>query len=608
MENKEFNISKPVSAFIALIIAFLVVGYYVVNLLDIETKGTTAEEALLPNVVPDLDDPTVTDNNFNAVRYPAGWIAETISGGYRFTSNDEVDPKPQISIFIDIRGISQILADVGQTDAPEIDNIFDSPESGRSYSIDSLSEDGQVSLTSNVILYPLPDRRTLRGELIAPSDNINDYREKFDLMMQSANPILQEVIELPSRDSVEAPELTQVADDTDTVITMQYPDGWTVNQNISNGIAGILAQQTGDMSADLAVFLLSPNLTIQGVLGLQQVNEVTPEGILNAFTASRDASQIILPTNPVTIGKYEGAHFVLRGISEGTVSEIGVLNYDNGLYLTYILSTSIDNLPEAQAATDAMLQSIEYIEPSAVIGSEIDSESIDGGESLLLTESIYGASTDFTLRYPESWQAQPAPDSPSIILSGLDASTQVQISLINSQEVALQLQLDPSLISTTTALEAILNSIQIQAENIVQEVQSHTVGDYSGDNAILLFPPDPGLLDQPMVEIGLLRLSDDQYLQYLVFGSVDGFADLRATVDEILISLQFGDTTAEDADTDVSDSEDSDGESTDDSTDSDTESDIEDSTTEEDTSDAESDSSEETDSGEESTEADIESE
>jgi hypothetical protein len=338
------------------------------------------------------------------------------------------------------------------------------------------------------------------------------------------------------------------------------------------------------------MYLLSPSLTAQGVLGLQQVLDNTPEGILNTLIAPGDASQIILSTTALTVGEHDGAYIIIRGVADGSVAEIGILNYAEDLYLSYILSTSTANLPSAQAAADAMVQSVEYTVPSAVAASEIELDTLEGGEALPLTQSVYIVAADLSLRYPEAWQAQATAESPSVNLTDVETGAQVQIFVIAAQEFASQFQMDPSLISTTTALEAI--AATVQAENVVQQIQSHMIGDYVGDNVILLFPPDPGLLDQAMVEVGIMELPNDQYLLYQAFGTVDGFANLRATVNDIVLSIESGDTTTEDASSDTEDT-DTDTEDTD-TIDDDSEIEAEDSATEDD-------SSESSESSEEST-------
>lgn len=533
MENKEFNISKPVAAFIALVIAFLVIGYYVVNLLDIETQGTTAEEAILPRM---LGEPSETFR----VRYPDGWSAEALTSGYVFTLDEADEPKPEIQITLEEGSVESLLP-ADQQDSAAADNPFTGEADGRRYSI--TDETGQTRVQTDVVFYPLPDRRTIRGQLSAPANDINDYRDDFNLMISSLDVELLELVDLPPRDSIDPPELPQTIDDSGTTVIANYPENWSAEAFTSGNVFGITISSS---ATNITMFAVSPSETASGVFLLQPAAEITPESIISTVESQLVRSRILESTTTRTIGEYEGATIIVRNTD--SVTENGVLAYSEDIYFSYSMTTSLDNLPAARAALDAIVQSFVYDAPVDLTLEEATALVEEDAEAFELSQSFYSATYNVTVRHPETWQASEvpgqggqtlllfvAPDDPSLQLLSLAVPPE---GVTANAEDTLLAQIEPSL----------------SPDNIVQATTPVTAGDLEGATLVELgLNRVPGQKMPNITEYGLYDLPDGSQIFFVGSTSADRFAQLQVTLHEIAASVQVGDTTAEDVESDTSD-------------------------------------------------------
>lgn len=351
MENKEFNISKPVSAFIALIIAFLVVGYYVVNLLDIETKGTTAEEALLPQVFSSVDGNIV-------IRYPTGWSFQEVQGQYIFSDDSVEDPKPEIIFQIVDQSLDAVLATVNSEDIEgDIRTYFteDGSQEGHQFTVASDSVSGVPRNINEFTLLPAPDSRTLVGILSTTESNVNSYRENYELMLNSAIVKPFEVIELLSRVEGTPLILDQIAYSELYDITVPHPSNWEAQDLTGGNNSLFIMNPVGDTFTQIGFVLLPPE------------TPSTPEETLQSIFAPIPESSIVEGIMPVEFGEFQGVAFVsVDRIGDPTqglplnYQEIGVISWIDSQQIIYIvLGTEIDRFTDLRATIGGIISQIE---------------------------------------------------------------------------------------------------------------------------------------------------------------------------------------------------------------------------------------------------------
>ncbi len=543
MTKQSTGLSPSVYAFLVLILAFLLVGLYVSNR-DLETAGVTAQDVLLPNVVPATD---AEEGQFSelTIHYPDGWNVFSDGNGYTFTLQESEEPV-EITFLINPSSVEQLVVDVNPAgvDGSIVDyrNPLFSEEDGARYSVSRPGDPGQPDVIVDNVLLGLPDQRTVRATLRATANTINDHREVFELMLSNLEVDPLPAVELVARDSVEAPELPNVADDLGTVVVVNYPDGWSAASGNELNVTGVFTVDE-EAATQMNVFLLEPELTPLS-LGLQAgPEEMTPTAVLDMYQATLPGSLVVQAVEPATLGGYEGVRMVQRLPTElDRVREVGIFAYNDELYLSYSLTTVADSLGDGMATADAMLATVAVNEATYAVPAR------DEAEPLALEQSATSVATGITYQVPESWLTDASRDP--LLSFTTEAATVIFVAAEPESMAVDILQLpDTSDLSPMGLVDQFLGILtesgQIAGEPL-QPATVHQAGDFEGASFVTAASLLPGQVwPVNVIEFGIMELPDGRLLTYQIIGANEEFAQLRATVDAIVASLEFADTDTE---------------------------------------------------------------
>lgn len=555
MSNKNTTISPSIAAFAILIVAFAVVGLYVKGL-DIKTEGVTAQEVLLPNVAPAAEDAVDSDIS---LRYPQAWaVSQTLTNGFLVQPLDEEKAaSTAISVQIVEQPLNQVMAGLKDQD-PNIDfeaypNPIDPILDGQKYTFtQEATQPNTPRITNDIILLALADGRTVQGVLQASANDIGSYRKTFEMMLSNLDVTLVAPIEVPARDTVAAPELTSNIDSTGTIVSLAIPADWQALPIASASAAGVSASPTASETAtELQVFLLDPATTAVNLGIADPLEDTSPAAILERYKVVNGV-RLVEDVTASTLNGHDGAKLITRDGASNNISEVGIYPYSDGVYLSYILRSTVDNLPQDFAVADAILASV----------TEISLPEVGNPDTSLaaeLSESHTGVLTGISLNYPSGWIVEDSPNGPVMnVQPNAPLASAVTILVTTPEDTLTQFQVaSASELSPNTVIEAILSTIP--AEVLLRPISDYQAGDYTGKTFAIRQGGVAGQVPQ-LVEVAIVGLPDGRYLSLISSTLLDAASvEFRATVNAIIASVELNtsESTDEGAETDTS-SEDTD--------------------------------------------------
>lgn len=550
MFNEKREISPALAAFGVLIIAFLGVGLYV-NQRDIRTEGVTAQQELLPRVIPAEGDEEAQAASDVTVHYPATWeVGNDLTNGFQL---HPTDAQNSATSSIEVQVVDQSFdsyAEQLQTENPNADfdtysNSIDPSLPGRRYSVTLEQSAGEPRVTTDTVVLALPDGRSLRASLKANTNAIDGYRDTFELIVRNLDVRMLQQVEVPARNAVAAPELTNVSDDNGTVVSLTVPADWTSEVLANTSAYGLsVTPDSEESNTDLQVFLLSPELTVLNLGVAEPIAEPTPGAILEAYKAATNP-RILQDVTPNTLNEQEGATLLERVPgSASRVTEVGVYPYSDRVWLSYKLNTDAANLASDLATVDAILGTVEYISLLAEMPAP------DLANAPALTETTHSEELAITFAYPEGWIPQLSPPSTVFAIQPNEEQPLLVVTAAigTPQETADLLQIQPEGELTATSILEAFRDRAFAPDMILQPISEYVAGDYHGVSLIALDPAAsvPGQRPEAprLYEFGIVELPDGRLLTFLPTSPVDQFAEARAITQAFIQSIQVGDATS----------------------------------------------------------------